>query len=138
LYKFSCKRHYIHNVYHFDGCISRCAIDPKEQKTMIEIRIYGKLRRFISEPEADHSNVMRVTPQPQETLAQVLARIGIPLDDIYTIFLNSRLLVTRSKMAYWIRFQQVHKNPLDWELGIVVKSGDRVGLFGRDMAALVI
>ncbi len=105
---------------------------------MIEIRIYGKLRRFINEPEALHGNLMRVTPQPQETLAQLLARIGIPLDDIYTIFLNSRLLVTRSKMAYWIGYQQVHKNPLDWELDVVVKAGDRVGLFGRDMAALVI
>ncbi len=105
---------------------------------MIEIRIYGKLRRFISEPEAAHGNMMKVTPQPQETLEQLLARIGIPLDDIYTIFLNSRLLVTRSKMAYWIRYQQVQKNPLDWELDIVVKAGDRVGLFGRDMAALVI
>ena len=105
---------------------------------MIEIRIYGKLRRFINKPEADHGNMMRVKPQPQETLAQLLARIGIPLDDIYTIFLNSRLLVTRSKMAYWIGYQQVHNNPLDWKLDIVVKTGDRVGLFGRDMAALVI
>ena len=105
---------------------------------MIEIRVYGKLRRFINEPEADHGNVMSVTPQTQETLAQLLARIGIPLDDIYTIFLNSRLLVTRSKMAYWIGYQQVHKNPLDWQLDSVVKAGDRVGLFGRDMAAVVI
>lgn len=105
---------------------------------MIEIRIYGKLRRYISETEADDGNVMRITPQPQETLAQLLARIGIPLDDIYTIFLNSRLLVTRSKMAYWMRYQQVRKNPLDWELDVVVKTGDRIGLFGRDMAALVV
>jgi hypothetical protein len=31
-----------------------------------------------------------------------------------------------------------HKNPLEWELDLVVKAGDRIGLFGRDMAALVI
>ena len=105
---------------------------------MIEVRVFGKLRRYISEPEADRGNVMKVTPQPQETLEKLLIRIGIPLDDIYTIFLNSRLLVTRSKMAYWIQYQQVHKNPLEWELDVVVKAGDRVGLFGRDMAALVI
>jgi hypothetical protein len=105
---------------------------------MVEIRLFGKLRCYITEHEAGRGNLMKVTPRPQETLAQLLARLGIPLDDIYTIFLNSRLLVTRSKMAYWIQYQQVHKNPLEWELDVVVKAGDRVGLFGRDMAALVI
>jgi hypothetical protein len=41
-------------------------------------------------------------------------------------------------MAYWIGYQQVQENPLAWELNVVVKAGDRIGLFGRDMAALVI
>jgi hypothetical protein len=48
---------------------------------------------------------LKVTPQPQDTLEQLLIHVGIPLDDIYTIFLNFRLLVTRSKMAYWIRYK---------------------------------
>ena len=105
---------------------------------MVEIRIFGKLRRYISELKSGHDNVLKVMPQQQETLEQLLVRIGIPIDDIYTVFLNSRLLATRSKMAYWIRYQQVRENAFEWELDVVVKEGDRVGLFGRDMSALVI
>ena len=41
-------------------------------------------------------------------------------------------------MAYWIRYQQVNENPLDWNLEVAVKAGDRIGIFGRDMAALVV
>jgi hypothetical protein len=104
----------------------------------IDIRLYGKLRHFVKEPEAGHDNLMRLAPQPEETLQQLLARIGIPLDEIYTIFLNSKLLASRSKMAYWIRYQQVSEDPLDWNLEIEVMAGDRIGMFGRDMAALVI
>ena len=105
---------------------------------VVEIRLFGKLRRYISESEMVEGRVMKVSPQPQETLAQLLARLGIPLDEIYTIFLNSKLLATRSLMAYRMGYQQVRENPLDWELDIEVKAGDRVGLFGRDMSALVV
>jgi hypothetical protein len=41
-------------------------------------------------------------------------------------------------MAYWMRYQQVHEDPLKWKLDIPVKQGDRVGLFGKDIATLVI
>jgi hypothetical protein len=81
---------------------------------------------------------MRIAPQPEETLEQLLARLEIPLEDIYTIFLNSKLLASRSLMAYRMGFQQVNEDPLDWNLEIVVEPGDRIGLFGRDMAALVV
>jgi hypothetical protein len=32
----------------------------------------------------------------------------------------------------------MRSNPFDWDLDIPVKAGDRIGLFGRDMSALVI
>jgi molybdopterin converting factor small subunit len=105
---------------------------------MVDIRLFGKLRRFIKEPEADHANIIRVAPQPEETLQQLLARIGIPIDEIYTIFLNSKLLASRTLMAYRMGYQQVHEDPLDWNLEVALKAGDRIGLFGRDMAALVV
>ena len=105
---------------------------------MLDIRLFGKLRRFVKEPEAGHDNMMRIAPQSEETLGQLLARIGIPLDEIYTIFLNSKLLASRSLMAYRMGYQQVHENPLDWNLEIALKEEDRIGLFGRDMAALVV
>ena len=105
---------------------------------MVEIHLYGKLRRFARESKTGHGSVIEVAPKSDETLEQLLARGGIPLDDIYNIFFNSKLLATRSPMAHWIRYQQVHANALDWRLDIAVNAGDRVGLFGRDMAALVI
>jgi len=105
---------------------------------MVEIRLFGKLHRFVKEPQPGYEHLMRVVPRSDETLGQLLDRIGIPADEIYTIFFNSRLLASRSKMAYWIRYQQVHENPLEWKLDVAVKAGDRIGLFGRDMAALVI
>ncbi len=105
---------------------------------MVEIHVYGKLRRYVKESEALQGNVMKVAPKSDETLEQLLARVGIPLDEIYNIFFNSKLLATHSPMAHWMRYQQVHANPLEWKLDIAVKAGDRIGLFGRDMAALVI
>jgi hypothetical protein len=41
-------------------------------------------------------------------------------------------------MASWIGHQKVRNDPFNWDLDIPVNSGDRIGLFGRDMAALVI
>jgi hypothetical protein len=105
---------------------------------MVAIHLYGKLRRFVKESGTGHGNVLKVAPQPGETVEQLLARVGIPLDEIYNIFFNAKLLATRSAMAHWMRYQQVHENPLEWKLDIAVKAGDRIGLFGRDMAALVI
>jgi len=105
---------------------------------MVTIHLYGKLRRFAKESEAGHGKVVKVAHKSDETLEQLLARVGIPLDEIYNIFFNSKLLATRSAMAHWMRYQQVHENPLEWKLDIAVKAGDRIGLFGRDMAALVI
>ncbi len=105
---------------------------------MVEIHLYGKLRRFFKESLNSKDGVIKVSVQPEETLEQLLTRVGISIDEIYNIFFNSKLLATRSAMAYWIGYQQVHRDPLRWKLDIPVKNGDRIGLFGKDMAALVI
>ena len=105
---------------------------------MVSIHLYGKLRRFTHESKSGHGNVIAVAPEPDETLEQLLNRVEIPLDEIYNIFFNSKLLATRSPMAHWIGYQQVHANALEWKLDIAVSPGDRIGIFGRDMAALVI
>jgi len=102
---------------------------------MIEIRLYGKLRRY-----ADDSpdSIIRISPGSDETLDSLLNRLNIPLDDIYSIFYNSKLLAARSGMASWIGYRQVRSTPFDWDLKVSVQSSDRIGLFGRDMAALVV
>ena len=105
---------------------------------MVEIRIFGKLCHYISEPGATSGNIMKIEPRPEETMGELLDRINIPVDEVHTIFLNFRLLSSRSKMAYRMAYQQVGKDPLDWKLDVEVKAGDRVGLFGSDMSALVV
>ena len=101
-----------------------------------QIHLYGKLRKY--RPEKDRGHILHVEPGPDETLASLLQRLEIPTAEIYSIFLNSKLLAARSGMARWIGYQQVRADPFDWDLDISIKAGDRIGLFGRDMAALVI
>jgi hypothetical protein len=105
---------------------------------MVEIRLYGKLRRHAKGTHSNRDNVIQVSPEFKETLAMLLARLQIPVDEIYSIFLNSKLLAARTGMATWIGYRQVRSDPFDWDLDVPVKERDRVGLFGRDMAALVI
>jgi hypothetical protein len=118
---------------YFSGRFSK-----RKRMEMVEIHLYGKLRPYAQKSGAGHGSVIKIAPEPEETLEQLLTRIGVPLDRIYTIFFNSKLLAARSAMAYWIGYQQVHKNPLQWNLDVPVTHGDRVGLFGKDMAALIV
>ena len=105
---------------------------------MAEIRLYGKLRRLVLAVPKSQAHIVRVSPKPRETLEMLLARMDIPMDEIYTIFFNAKVLATRSAMAKWLSYPQVRTDPFDWKLNILVKPNDRIGLFGRDMAALVI
>ena len=102
---------------------------------MVEIRLYGKLRRYAKDSPASS---IRVSPEPNETLNILFKRLGIPLEEIYTVFFNSKLLAARSGMAMWMGYRQVRADPFDWNLNLTVKPSDRIGLFGRDMSALVV
>ncbi len=105
---------------------------------MVEIRLFGKLRRYAPKTQDSQGIAIQVPLESDETLEKLLARLDIPVDEIYSIFLNSKLLAARTGMASWIGYRQVRKNPFDWNLKIKLASADRIGLFGRDMAALVV
>ena len=105
---------------------------------MVEIHLYGKLRKYAQNSDQENDYVIRISPQTDETIALLLARVGIAIEDVYSIFVNRKLLAARSGMARWLGHQQVRSDPFDWDLYVPVKSGDRIGIFGRDMAALVI
>ena len=102
---------------------------------MVEIRLFGKLRRYTKD---NPDGIVRVSLESEETLDMLLARLGIPPEEIYSIFLNSKLLAARSGMAIWMGYRQVRADPFDWNLNLTVKPSDRIGLFGRDMSALVV
>ena len=105
---------------------------------MAEIHLYGRLRRYAQYTQPDCGSVIRVSPGADETLQMLLARLEIPVAEIYSIFLNSKLLATRSAMASWIGYRQVRTDPFDWNLNVALQPADRIGLFGRDMSALVV
>ncbi len=105
---------------------------------MAEIRLYGKLRSYASGRQPESGNVIQVNPVADETLETLLADLNIPVGEIYSIFINSKLLAARSGMALWLGHQQVRTDPFDWDLNVPVQPADRIGLFGRDMSALVV
>ena len=105
---------------------------------MAEIHLYGKLRRYAQDNQSERGNVIRVSPGADETLDKLIARLDIPVSEIYSIFFNSKLLAARSAMASWIGYRQIRTDPFDWNLNVAVQPVDRIGLFGRDMSALVV
>ena len=105
---------------------------------MAEIHLYGKLRRYASDHQSRRGNVIRVSPGSETTLETLFAGLEIPVDEIYSIFVNSKLLAARKGMALWLGHQQVRTDPFDWNLNVPVELADRIGLFGRDMSALVV
>ncbi|MBN1486234.1 MAG: hypothetical protein JW981_01255 [Anaerolineae bacterium] len=104
----------------------------------VEIHLYGKLRRLVPESRATEETVIHTAPCPGESVISLLMRIGVPLEELYHIFLNGTLLYTHNTMAPWLRYPQAQDDVWNWESDVPVKSGDRLGLFGQDMATLVV
>lgn len=51
---------------------------------------------------------------------------------------NTYLLATHNAMAPWLGYRQAREDVWNWDTEVSVKAGDRVGLFGEDMATLVV
>lgn len=102
----------------------------------MEIHLYGSLRRYAPDSRPDRESVVQLELQPGETVETVLERLGISPAEIYHIFLNGAILTTRNSMAPWLRYQEA--GDCDRGLDAPVEAGDRLGLFARDMALLVV
>jgi len=107
---------------------------------MIEIHLYGNLRRYAPNPRPDQESVVQLTPTPEETIGTLLKRLSIPPAEIGHIFLNGALLSTRNPMAPWLGYRQARDGVPNQDLGLdtPVRPGDRVGLFARNIAMLVV
>lgn len=107
---------------------------------MVEVHLYGKLRRYTPDPRPDRDCVVRFTPGPGETIEMLLQRLGIPSTEIGHVFLNGTLLATCNAMAPWLYYQQAQEDVSNRDRGldVLMKPGDRLGLFARDMAMLVV
>jgi len=102
---------------------------------MVKVHLYGSLRCYAPDPRPDRESVARLELQPGETVRTALEQLGISPDEVYHIFLNGTLLSTRNSMAPWLKYQESHGSK---GLDAPVQTGDRLGLFARDMGMLVV
>jgi len=105
---------------------------------MVEIYLYGKLRRLVPASRATEDTVIRIRSEGGESLQSLLRRAGVPIEELYHIFLNGNLLATHNTMAPWLQYPQAQDNIWNWRYDVTVQPGDRIGLFSEDMAALVV
>ena len=83
--------------------------------SMIDIHLYGKLRRFGDDPTTTSQSIALVSWQPGDTVGEIVARVGIAEEDLGSnVFLNGRYANLESP----------------------VQDGDRLGLFPDDMQLL--
>jgi hypothetical protein len=105
---------------------------------MISVHLYGKLRAYAEKSDPADDSILKIEAREGETLQMLLDRIGIGTDELYTIFINAKLLTSRTQYAPYLGYQQVcDENCQGWDLTVEIKDGDRLGLFGPDMPALV-
>ena len=82
---------------------------------MIEVHLYGKLRRFAEQKSATKDSILCIEPRGKDTIRDTITRLSIPLSEIGTnIFLNGELS----------------------GLDRVINDGDRLGVFPDDMQLL--
>ena len=106
---------------------------------MVSIHLYGKLRRFATKSSTSADSIIALDALEGETLQMLLDRVGIHASELYTIFINSKLLTSRTKFATYLGYQQVcEENCQGWDLTVIIHDGDRLGLFGTDMPGLVV
>jgi molybdopterin converting factor small subunit len=86
---------------------------------MIEIRLFGSLRRFAENPSVTAKSIAWATAEPGDTVADVLRRLGIdPEQEVGQVFVNGRYFYRAREMS--------------------VRDGDRLGIFPRNMAMLYV
>jgi hypothetical protein len=81
---------------------------------MIELHLYGKLRRFTGQQAATGDSVLSVPWREGDSIGDILTRLGVPHDETSNIFVNGELCA----------------------LSKTIQDGQRVGVFPDDMALL--
>ena len=82
---------------------------------MIEVHLYGKLRRFTDNQDPSRDSIVYIPVKKGDTIKDIIRRIGIPLGEIGSnIFLNGEYSAMERR----------------------VKAGDRLGVFPDDMQLL--
>jgi hypothetical protein len=107
---------------------------------MIELHLYGDLRRHSREEGTSGRSVVQLAISDQETVGSVLREVGIDATEVGQVFLNHKLLDSRCSMRPWLGYQSAEERiPCAGSyLDAPIRSGDRVAFFPTNMAMLVI
>ncbi|NIO67581.1 MAG: hypothetical protein GTN71_00580 [Anaerolineae bacterium] len=107
---------------------------------MIELHLYGDLRRYAQKKTASGQSVVQLSIGNGETVGSVLREVGMDPTEVGQIFLNGKLLNTRCSMSFWLGYQSAKELvPVGGSyLDAPVRSGDRLGVFPTNMAMLVV
>jgi hypothetical protein len=82
---------------------------------MVEVHLYGKLRRFTDNQDPSRDSVVNVQIKDGDSIENIVQRIGIPLEELgNNIFLNGEYSALTRK----------------------VSNGDRLGIFPDNMQLL--
>jgi len=82
---------------------------------MIEVHLYGKLRRFTDNRDPAHDSILNLPVEKGDTIEDIARRGGIPIEEIGSnIFLNGEYSALTRK----------------------VSDGDRLGIFPTEMQLL--
>jgi hypothetical protein len=105
---------------------------------LIEVRLFGDLRHRAGQGAAS-GTVVYLSAEAGGTVGQVFARVGIDLAEVGNVFLNGRLL-PRAVYPMTLGYPLAAEQPLagDDYLAVPVRSGDRVGIFPRNMSSVVV
>jgi molybdopterin converting factor small subunit len=106
---------------------------------MIEVRLFGNLRQHAAGSTTGPETVLHLPVDKAGTVGQVLALMGIDLDEVGNLFVNGRLL-PRSRYPILLGYPLTAESPLspDRYLDTPLKAGDRLGIFPRNMAVVVV
>ena len=105
----------------------------------IEVRLFGALRRYASGTVPGQETVIYLPARDEKTVGQVLDQLTIELAEVGNIFLNGRLL-PRASYPVLLGYPVVADGPMSTNqyLDTSVQPGDRLGIFPRNMAAVVV
>lgn len=108
-------------------------------REVIELRLFGSLQQYSPEPTSVPGTPLHVPLGDGSTLGQVLDQVGVDIDEVSNVFVNGRLL-PRSIYPITLGYQLAADGPLSPEgyLSAPVQQGDRVGIFPRKMASVVV
>jgi hypothetical protein len=106
---------------------------------VVEVRLFGNLRRYVAGARPTTDTVLQLPVDEAKTVGQVFARVGIDPAEVGQVFINGRLL-PRSSYPITLGYLLAAEGPLTPEkyLGTPVRAGDRVGIFPRNMGAVVV